>query len=98
MRDVDALRAYREIGFEGVMRPDHVPTLAGGETILLVEDEPMLRRLVRRGLEDGGFVVLEAEDAERALAVAEQFEGRIDLLLTDLVDRKEHTLNSSHRT
>ncbi len=62
------------------------PRVAGGqETILLVEDEDSVRRLVRRMLRRGGYTVLEAGDGEEALAVAERHAGRIDLVVTDLV-------------
>jgi two-component system, cell cycle sensor histidine kinase and response regulator CckA len=55
----------------------------GKETILLVEDEPQVRRLVRTVLEHAGYVVLVAEDGQDALRVAERA-LRIDLLLSDV--------------
>ena len=58
---------------------------AGTETILLAEDDASVRRLVNRILERAGYRVLQAEDAGAALAVAEAEQGRIDLLLTDVV-------------
>ncbi|MEM7164694.1 MAG: PAS domain S-box protein [Planctomycetota bacterium] len=58
---------------------------ADGETILVAEDEPQVRQLVRHVLESYGYRVLSAEDGFDALAVAAQHEGRIDLLLTDVV-------------
>jgi len=57
----------------------------GGETVLVVEDEPQLLRLLRARLAEEGFTVLAAGDGEEALEVAGRHEGRIDLLLTDLV-------------
>ena len=59
--------------------------VAGKETILLVEDEPTLRELVRRFLERHHYTVLEAEDGRAALDVVSQYTGRIHLLLTDIV-------------
>jgi CheY-like chemotaxis protein len=57
----------------------------GHETILLVEDEPELRAIVSRSLLAHGYQVLEAENGEHALQVAESHPGVIDLLLTDIV-------------
>lgn len=57
----------------------------GRETILLVEDEPQLRRVTRRVLERYGYTVREAESPEQALAVAAAHTGVINLLLTDFV-------------
>jgi PAS domain S-box-containing protein len=56
----------------------------GSETILLVEDAAPLRALYRKLIEDHGYTVLEAEDGERALQIAERFQGSIALLLTDV--------------
>jgi CheY-like chemotaxis protein len=58
---------------------------AGGETILLVDDEPQVRGFVRRALEDQGYRVLEAGSVDEALSIGAAFEGRIHLLLTDVV-------------
>jgi two-component system cell cycle sensor histidine kinase/response regulator CckA len=57
----------------------------GTETILVVEDDPLLRVVVRRQLQSFGYQLLEARDPEHALEVAAAFPGPIDLLLTDLV-------------
>ncbi len=54
-------------------------------TILLVEDEEVVRNLARRVLRDHGFDVLEARKGEEALVLAELHDGAIDLLLTDVV-------------
>ncbi len=56
-----------------------------GQTILLVEDEPILRELAHAILEDAGYKVLDAEASEDALDVWAQNEDKIDLLLTDMV-------------
>ncbi len=57
----------------------------GTETVLLVEDEPSFRALTRELLEQSGYTVLESEDVQHALRIAEQHEGTIHLLLTDVV-------------
>ena len=56
-----------------------------GETILLVEDEPLLRELAHTILAEAGYKVLEAEQSEQAFSVWQQHEDEIDLLLTDMV-------------
>ncbi len=59
---------------------------AGGcETVLLVEDEESVRELVRVTLTSRGYKVLEAEDGEHGLEIAESHKDRIDILITDVV-------------
>ncbi len=55
------------------------------ETVLLVEDEDVVRALVRQVLQMNGYAVLEARDGQEALELAARHEGPIHLLLTDLV-------------
>jgi two-component system cell cycle sensor histidine kinase/response regulator CckA len=55
------------------------------ETILLVEDELALRKLMRLTLERRGYRVLEAKDGAEALSICEQNPAHIDLVVTDLV-------------
>ena len=62
--------------------PRHEPT--GRETILLVEDEKALRKLTHRILTEAGYRVLEASDGAKALRVAADEVGEIDLVLTDV--------------
>jgi len=57
----------------------------GSETILLVEDEPVLRAFVAKALRDYQYRVLEAGSGVEALKVWNDQNGRIDLLLTDMV-------------
>lgn len=57
----------------------------GSETILLVEDEEMVRDLTRLVLQENSYTVLEARQGSEALALAEQHQGSIDLLVTDVV-------------
>lgn len=52
-------------------------------TILVVEDEPLLRLTVTEELEERGYTVLEAEDAEAAFRIIESA-PEIDLLFTDI--------------
>ncbi|HSR43428.1 MAG TPA: ATP-binding protein, partial [Longimicrobiales bacterium] len=57
----------------------------GSETILVVEDEPSVRKIVHQALTRSGYTVVEAESGEEALEVSDRHPGRIDLLLTDVV-------------
>ena len=57
----------------------------GTETILLVDDEESLRNVVVDLLSQLGYRVLSAADGPEALALAEEYSGKIDLLLTDVV-------------
>jgi two-component system, cell cycle sensor histidine kinase and response regulator CckA len=67
------------------MSPEpNCPPRPGLATVLLVEDDHALRALVHELLELRGYTVLQAADGEAALAVARAYEGRIDVLVTDL--------------
>jgi len=59
--------------------------LRGSETILLVEDEDVVRGLTRKILMQAGYNVLDAKGGEEALRVCRVYAGPIDLLLTDVV-------------
>ena len=54
-----------------------------GETILVVDDEAIIRLLIREMLEDTGYTVLEAPEGDKALKLL-QGTGKIDLLITDV--------------
>ena len=54
-------------------------------TILLVEDQQALRELLKEVLSSAGFRVLEAQDGMHAVDLAAEYEGTIDLMLTDWV-------------
>lgn len=56
-----------------------------GETVLIAEDEALLRRVLRAILEDAGYLVLDAANAPDAIAVAERHRGPIHLLVSDVV-------------
>jgi CheY-like chemotaxis protein len=57
----------------------------GSETVLLVEDEEIVRSLVREMLESSGYRVLEAPHGAAAIAIAETHGAAVDVLLTDVV-------------
>jgi PAS domain S-box-containing protein len=75
---------------EGVAAAVQVDDAAGppgapGRAVLLVEDDPRVRRLASRSLRGVGYVVLEAEDGEEALRIFGRSGDGIDLVLTDVV-------------
>jgi signal transduction histidine kinase len=71
---------------ETVSGRDSSPALtAGTETVLLVEDEASVRRLLKHVLSKQGYEVLEASSGEEALEIYDRHEGPIHLLLTDMV-------------
>jgi CheY-like chemotaxis protein len=57
----------------------------GNETILLVEDEPAVRRVALRILRRLGYTVLEASGGDEAIPQIENHDVALDLLLTDVV-------------
>ncbi len=60
-------------------------TPGGQETVLVVEDEPALRELVKEILEKKGYTILEADNGVQALEIWETQQHTIDLLLTDMM-------------
>jgi two-component system cell cycle sensor histidine kinase/response regulator CckA len=61
------------------------PLVRGTETVLLAEDEAAVRSLAVQILRSCGYEVVEAGDGQEAIRVAEQYPGRIDLVITDVV-------------
>jgi two-component system, cell cycle sensor histidine kinase and response regulator CckA len=77
----------RAEGVAEVAPPSEAPIerVQGSTTILLVEDESSLRKLTGNTLKEAGYKVLEAGEAFQAMELAKEFDGTIDLLLTDVV-------------
>jgi CheY-like chemotaxis protein len=59
--------------------------VAGGGTVLVVEDEPRLRAFIVRCLANLGYATLTAEDAETARKRLLEHQGAVELLLSDIV-------------
>src|SRR5712691_8430531 len=68
-----------------MVQNSHTSTVRGVETILLVEDEPAVRRLVSQMLQLTGYTVLEAANGPEALGLMDDVGHSVDLLLTDVV-------------
>jgi CheY-like chemotaxis protein len=62
-----------------------VPAAGGRETILLVEDEATILEMTTMMLKMHGYTVLAADTPCKAIRLAEEYAGEIDLLLTDVV-------------
>jgi two-component system cell cycle sensor histidine kinase/response regulator CckA len=79
------LPAYAPVP-EPVVMESPAPTVQGSsETVLLVEDEDLVRQITREILTRHGYRVLEAADGVAALEVVQQYAGAIDLMVTDVV-------------
>jgi two-component system cell cycle sensor histidine kinase/response regulator CckA len=70
---------------EPVFEEIHQAVPGGSETILLVEDAAVVRSVIRELLEQHGYEVLEAQDGAEALALNQNHDGPIHVLLTDLL-------------
>jgi two-component system cell cycle sensor histidine kinase/response regulator CckA len=66
------------------LQPVQVPA-GGAETILLVEDEAVLRNVCRVYLESKGYTVLEAGNAKEAMKICQSYDRPIHVLITDIV-------------
>ena len=64
---------------------DVLPPRREGVTVLVVEDDRVMRRLTCKMLQEHGYHVIEAEDGNGALAAIASADGKIDLTLTDVV-------------
>jgi signal transduction histidine kinase/ActR/RegA family two-component response regulator len=85
--DIDLPRHHaQEPSLRPAREPRPLPALERGvETILIVEDEPVILHVTQRVVRAFGYRVLAASSARAALALLESHAGPIDLLLTDVV-------------
>ncbi len=77
--------ADHKLGTVPQVQAETLPPRREGVTILLAEDEPIMRRLTRKMLEEHGYKVLEAEDGKAALEIISSNHSPVDLILTDVV-------------
>ena len=79
---------FPRVAQDGAMSPP-LPTNSeaarGSETVLVVEDEDLVRKLVRTILESRGYAVLDAHGGDEAFQVCRNHQGPIHLLITDVV-------------
>jgi PAS domain S-box-containing protein len=94
--------ADHKIGLGSKTEVETVAPKRQGTTILLVEDDEIMRSLTRQLLQEHGYTVVEADDGKSALEWVQSHPGPIDLLLTDVVMRRMsgpelvERLNASH--
>jgi PAS domain S-box-containing protein len=94
--------ADHKIGLGSTPEPETVGPKRQGTTVLLVEDDEIMRSLTRQLLQEHGYTVVEADDGKSALEWVQSHPGPIDLLLTDVVMRRMsgpelvERLNASH--
>jgi CheY-like chemotaxis protein len=60
------------------------PSCPTPSTVLLVDDEPLVRLVLARMLEESGFSVIQAENGRHALQVSEQVGPAVTLVVTDI--------------
>jgi PAS domain S-box-containing protein len=77
--------AEHKLGVASEPQAETLPRKREGVTILLTEDDALIRKLTRKMLEDHGYSVLEAEDGKSALEVLASTRAPIDVVLTDVV-------------
>ncbi|MFZ3266683.1 MAG: PAS domain S-box protein [Terriglobales bacterium] len=78
--------ADHKVGLAAKSEIEKLPPKADGKTVLLVEDDDLMRTMTRQMLEDHGYQVVEAGDAKQALERLRS-NGAIDVTLTDVVMR-----------
>jgi PAS domain S-box-containing protein len=80
--------AEHKIGTGSTSETETVSPKRQGTTILLVEDDEIMRSLTRQLLREHGYNVVEADDGKSALEWVESHPGQLYLLLTDVVMRR----------
>ncbi len=79
--------AEEKLGTAPARKAEELPVKRDGVTVLLAEDDAIMRRLTRKMLEEHGYHVLDASDGKAALDAISAHNGTIDLILTDVVMR-----------
>jgi len=88
--------AARQSGeVEEVMHTEHQHSPTTGQAILLVDDDPDIRSLIRTFLEHEGYLVYASGDADRAARIFQR-RGRMDLLITDYSMPKRNGIELAH--
>jgi two-component system cell cycle sensor histidine kinase/response regulator CckA len=96
--------AEYKMGVASKVETETISPKRQGTTILLVEDDEIMRSLTRKLLEEHGYSVVEADDGKSALEWVNSHPDLIDLLLTDVVMRRmsgpelAERLSTSHPT
>jgi PAS domain S-box-containing protein len=80
--------ADHKVGVGSKSEPETISPKRQGITILLVEDDEIMRSLTKQLLQEHGYTVVEANDGKSALELVQSHTAPIDLLLTDVVMRR----------
>jgi CheY-like chemotaxis protein/HPt (histidine-containing phosphotransfer) domain-containing protein len=75
-RETDVIKVQKQSQLKG-----------GAETVLVVDDEPSIRKLLLQTMQPLGYKMLDAPSGEDALKISDAYRGAIDLLVTDIVMR-----------
>jgi CheY-like chemotaxis protein len=67
------------------IKEEEIPTPSGKESILIVEDEPVILDMLSLMLNKQGYTVLEAETPSKGIQISKDHQGNIDLLITDVI-------------
>jgi two-component system cell cycle sensor histidine kinase/response regulator CckA len=76
---------YRTESLESADNTAVMKLQGGAETVLIVEDEESILKLSKEMLEMLGYKVLAVNETDQALRLAKEYDGNIDLLLTDVI-------------
>jgi two-component system cell cycle sensor histidine kinase/response regulator CckA len=79
------LPAVVDVAASAATSTERMPPFVGRETILVVEDDDVVRRFATVALQRYGYAVLEAATPERALEIADESDQPIHLILTDVI-------------
>jgi PAS domain S-box-containing protein len=79
-----ATRALAEHWPASTASPEHRQKAGNGETILLVDDESIVLKVMTHSLEKSGYRVIPAEDGEQGLALYSQYQHNVRLVITDM--------------
>jgi CheY-like chemotaxis protein len=76
---------HQRVTASNLDNPEHLlPLRADQAVVLVVDDDPMVRKIVRLVLEDEGYFILSAADGQEALLLSRKFPGTIHLALSDV--------------
>jgi two-component system cell cycle sensor histidine kinase/response regulator CckA len=73
----------REVDVPNILKPSQL--IGGIETVLVVDDEPSIRKLLLQTMQPLGYTLLDAASGEDAVKVSDTYTGTIDLLIADVV-------------
>jgi CheY-like chemotaxis protein len=81
----NSLQARLSAGTSEDLLMAHPPAVSGSRTVLVVDDEPLVRTILCQLLEEWGFKAAEADNGQSALQLARKLKGGLTMVITDLV-------------